>query len=146
MSSSAEGNSNMQIFKLTLIFVTHIPLASTKNRSELLRTMHAKTRPISIFMHAQKLSLPWGASPHVFAQPSKQQSPLLGQSVSLCPGDQQVDTAPCIQSINQSLIFRFGYVWLIENIFNFSNQSINQFQKSVNQKFIFISPKDICTL
>ena len=51
-------------------------------------------------MRAQKLSLPWGASPHVFAQPSKQQSPLLGQSVSLCPGDQQVDTAPCIQLIN----------------------------------------------
>ena len=51
-------------------------------------------------MHEQKLSLPWGASPHVFAQPSKQQSPLLGQSVSLCPGDQQVDTAPCIQLIN----------------------------------------------
>ena len=137
----------MQIFKLTLIFVTHIPLASTKNRSELLRTMHAKTRPISIFMRAQKPSLPWGASPHVFAQPSKQQSPLLGQSVSLCPGDQQVDTAPCIQSINQSLIFRFGYVWLEQNIF--SNQSI---QKSTNlkirliKKFIFISPKDICTL
>ena len=30
----------------------------------------------------------------MFAQPSKQQRPLLGQSVSLCPGDQQVDTAP----------------------------------------------------
>ena len=87
--------------------------------------MHAKTRPISIFMRAQKLSLPWGASPHVFAQPSKQQSPLLGQSVSLCPGDQQVDTAPCIQSINQSLIFRFGYVTVDREHFQ-AQQSINQ--------------------
>jgi len=35
-----------------------------------------------------------GAPSQVLAQPSKQQSPLFGQSVSLWPGDQQVDTAP----------------------------------------------------
>ena len=35
-----------------------------------------------------------GPSTQVSAQPSKQQRPLLGQSVSLCPGLQQLDTAP----------------------------------------------------
>ena len=34
-----------------------------------------------------------GPSTQVSAQPSKQQRPLLGQSVSLCPGLQQLDTA-----------------------------------------------------
>jgi hypothetical protein len=38
--------------------------------------------------------LPLGASPQVLAQPSKQQRPFWGQSVSRWPGDQQVDTLP----------------------------------------------------
>merc|ERR1719270_405308 len=39
-----------------------------------------------------------GPSTHVSAQPSKQHRPLLGQSVSLCPGLQQFDTAPAHSS------------------------------------------------
>merc|ERR1712013_530025 len=40
----------------------------------------------------------FGPSTQVSAQPSKQHRPLLGQSVSLCPGLQQLDTAPAHSS------------------------------------------------
>merc|ERR1711923_288013 len=40
------------------------------------------------------LGVGFGPSTQVSAQPSKQHNPLLGQSVSLCPGLQQLETAP----------------------------------------------------
>ena len=41
-------------------------------------------------------NLPMGWPSQVLAHPSKQHRPLPGQSVSLWPGDQQVDTDPSI--------------------------------------------------
>lgn len=44
-----------------------------------------------------------GPSTHRFAHPSKQHRPKLGQSVSSCPGDQQLDTAPAHSASDKGL-------------------------------------------